>query len=229
MPSVLIGPYLLRNAPGRFRDILTEAGFELVDPTGGPPLSRDELLPHLPRIDAMIAGGERMTPELFAMAPRLRAIARTGVGYDLIDMAAATQHRVAVSDHPGDQPGERRRADDGPLLALARRIVSNDRLIHEGGWDRSLVDPVRGKTLGLIGMGRIGRAVAVRARRSGCDLVAFDTVLDAEFDRRHGIRRLSLDELVRCSDVVSLHVPLTDVTRGMVNRDFLARMRPAPT
>ena len=86
MPSVLIGPYLLRNAPGRFRDILTEAGFELIDPQGGPALSREELLPYLPRIDAMIAGGERMTPELFAMAPRLRAIARTGVGYDLIDL-----------------------------------------------------------------------------------------------------------------------------------------------
>ena len=73
MPSVLIGPYLLRNAPGRFRDILTEAGFEPVDPPGGPALSRDELLPYLPRIDALIAGGERMTPELFAMAPRLAA------------------------------------------------------------------------------------------------------------------------------------------------------------
>src|SRR5262249_11861913 len=112
------------------------------------------------------------------------------------------------------------------LLALARRIPSNDRLIHDGGWNRSLVTPVRGKTLGLIGMGRIGRAVAVRARAFKMDVVAFDTILDAEFDREHGIRRLSLDELVRSSDVISLHVPLTESTRGMVNRDLLARMRP---
>ena len=77
-------------------------------------------------------------------------------------------------------------------------------------------------TLGLIGMGRIGRAVAVRARAFRMDLVAFDTVVDAEFDREHGIRRLPLDELLACSDVVSLHVPLTEATRGMVNRDFLA-------
>src|SRR5262245_1178957 len=76
MPSVLICPYLLRRATGRFRDILTEAGFDPIDPEGGPALSREELLPYLPRIDAMIAGGERMTPELFALAPRLRAIAR---------------------------------------------------------------------------------------------------------------------------------------------------------
>ena len=112
------------------------------------------------------------------------------------------------------------------LLALARRIPSNDRVIHEGGWDRSLVTPVRGMTLGLIGMGRIGRAVAVRARAFRMHLVAFDTVVDAEFDREHGIDRLPLDELLACSDVVSLHVPLTEATRGMVNRDFLARMRP---
>ena len=226
MPSVLIGPYLLRNAPGRFRDILTEAGFEPIDPEGGAALSREELLPYLPRIDALIAGGERMTPDLFAMAPRLRAIARTGVGYDLIDMAAATQHRVAVSITPGTNQESVAEQTLALLLALARRIPSNDRLIHEGGWDRSLVTPVRGMTLGLIGMGRIGRAVAVRARAFRMNLVAFDTILDAEFDREHGIRRLSLDELLQFSDVVSLHVPLTDGTRGMVNREFLGRMRP---
>ena len=208
MPSVLIGPYLLRNAPGRFRDILTEAGFEPIDPQGGPALSREELLPYLPRIDAMIAGGERMTPELFAMAPRLRAIARTGVGYDLIDVPAANQHRVAVTITPGTNQESVAEQTLALLLAMARRIPSNDRLIHKGGWDRSLVTPVRGMTLGLVGMGRIGRAVAVRARAFRMDLVAFDTVVDAEFDREQGIRRLPLDELLACSDVVSLHLPL---------------------
>ena len=89
--------------------------------------------------------------------------------------------------------------------------------------------PIRGRTLGLIGMGRIGRAVAVRARAFRMRVVAFDTVLHNEFDERHGIERLPLDEILACSDVVSLHVPLTPATRGMVNRDFLARMRRVPT
>jgi len=81
-------------------------------------------------------------------------------------------------------------------------------------------------TLGLIGLGRLGRAVASRAQAFRMRLVAHDTVLDAEFDRRHGIERLSLEELLACSDAVSLHLPLTEATRGLVNREFLARMRP---
>ncbi len=136
MPSVLIGPYLLRNAPGRFRDILTEAGFEPIDPEGGFALSRDEIIPYLPEIDAMIAGGERMTSDLFAMAPRLRAIARAGVGYDLIDVPAATEHRVAVTITPGTNQESVAEQTFALILALARRIVANDRIIHAGGWDR---------------------------------------------------------------------------------------------
>ncbi len=224
MPRILIAPYLLRNQPGRFREILTDAGFEPVDPEGDYSLTSDQLRPHLPVIDAMIAGGERMTPDVFELAPKLRVIARTGVGYDLIDVDAATAHGVAVTITPGTNQDSVAEQTWALLLALAKRIVPNDRCVHGGGWDRALVTPVRGMTLGLVGMGRIGRAVALRARAFRVRVVAFDTILDAEFDQRHEIDRLSLDELLACSDVVSLHIPLTETTRGMVNRDFLAKM-----
>ena len=224
MPRVLIAPYLLRNQPGRFREILTDAGFEPVDPEGDYSLTPDQLRPHLPKIDAMIAGGERLTPESFELAPNLRVIARTGVGYDLIDVDAATAHRIAVTITPGTNQDSVAEQTWAMLLALARRIVSNDRTVHGGGWDRTLVTPVRGMTLGLVGMGRIGRAVALRAPAFRVRVVAFDTIQDAEFDQRNGIERLPLDELLACSNVVSLHVPLNEATRGMVNRDFLAKM-----
>jgi D-3-phosphoglycerate dehydrogenase / 2-oxoglutarate reductase len=226
MPRVLIGPYLLRNQPGPFRQILTDAGFELIDPVGDFSLTAAQLRPHLPELDAMLAGGERMTPDLFAIAPRLRAIARTGVGYDLIDLAAASAHKVAVTITPGTNQDSVAEQTMALLLALLRRVIHNDRAIHSGGWDRTLVAPVRGQTLGLIGMGRIGRAVALRALAFKMRVVAFDTYLNAEFDVRHGIERLSLDELLTTSDLVSLHLPLTEATRGMVNKEFLARMRP---
>jgi phosphoglycerate dehydrogenase-like enzyme len=226
MPRVLIGPYLLRKQPGRFRQILTDAGFEIIDPHGDFSLTREQLHPFLGSIDALIAGGERMSADLFPLAPKLRVIARTGVGYDLIDIESASAHKVAVTITPGTNQDSVAEQTWALLLAMPRRIVHNDRVIHGGGWDRALVRPVRGMTLGLIGMGRIGRAVAMRAPGFQVRVVAFDTIVDADFDQRHGIKRMSLDDLLACSDFVSLHVPLTDATRGMVNREFMAKMKP---
>ena len=111
MPTVLIGPGSLRNQPGPFREILTAAGFRSIDPIGGPVLTESELRAALPEADAIIAGGERLTAEILALAPRLRVIARTGVGYDAVDVAAATARKIPVVDHARDEPGERGRAD----------------------------------------------------------------------------------------------------------------------
>lgn len=226
MPSVLVGPYLLRGKDGGFRRILSEAGFTVVDPVGDFSLTADQLRPHLPDLDALLAGGERMTPAMFDLAPKLRVVARTGVGYDLIDVAAATARKVAVSITPGTNQGSVAEQTFALILALARRIVHNDRVIHAGGWDRALVEPVRGKTLGLIGMGRIGKATAVRARAFEMRVFACDPTPDPEFDARHQIDRLPLDELVSESDYVSLHLPLTPESRGMVDRRFIERMKP---
>jgi phosphoglycerate dehydrogenase-like enzyme len=226
MPSVLIGPYLLRNQPGPFRKLLSDAGFEIIDPVGDFALTADELRKYLPRADAMLAGGERLTTEMFDIAPWLRVIARTGVGYDLIDLKAASSHNVVVTITPGTNQDSVAEQTFALLLALCRSIVTNDRTIHQGGWDRQLVAPVRGKTLGLVGLGRIGQAVAVRASAFGMKIVAYDPLADGAFDDRYQIRRVSLDDLLGQSDIVSLHAPLTESTRGMVNRTFLAKMRP---
>jgi len=227
MPSVLVAPYLLRNQPGTFRKILTDAGFTLIDPIGDFALTADELRHYLPQTDAMMAGGERMTPEMFAIAPRLRVIARTGVGYDLVDLKAATAHKVAVTITPGTNQESVAEQTLALILALLRKIAVNNQEIHNGGWDRRLVSPIRGKSLGLVGLGRIGRATALRARAFGMTVLAYDPVAPVtDFDTQHEILRVGLDELLDKSDVVSLHLPLSDATRGMVDRDFLARMRP---
>lgn len=227
MPNVLVAPYLLRNQPGTFRKILTDAGFTLVDPVGDFALNADELRRYLPNTDALIAGGERMTPEMFALAPRLRVVARTGVGFDLVDLKAATEHRVAVTITPGTNQESVAEQTIALLLALLRKIVPNNTEIHSGGWDRRLVSPMRGKSLGLVGLGRIGRAVASRARAFGMTVLAYDPIAPTiDFDRQYEIIRVGLDELLAESDVVSLHLPLSNTTRGIVNRDFLAKMRP---
>jgi phosphoglycerate dehydrogenase-like enzyme len=227
MPTVLIGPGPLRNQPGPFRELLTAAGFRCVDPPGDHTLSAQEVRATLPEADAFIAGGELVSAELIALAPKLRVIARTGVGYDAVDVAAATARKIPVVITPGTNQESVAEQAFALILALSRNIVNNCNSIRTGGWDRTMVQPVRGKTLGLVGLGRIGRAMATRALAFGMRVVAFDPIAaDTDFETRHGIDRLSLDELLAASDIVSLHSPLTNETRGMINRTTLTRMRP---
>jgi D-3-phosphoglycerate dehydrogenase len=227
MPTVLIGPGTLRNKPGPFREILADAGFRCIDPPGDHTLTEPELRAALPEADALIAGAEFITSDLIARAPRLRAIARTGVGYDAVDVAAATARSIPVMITPGTNQESVAEQAFALLLALTRNVVGNHNTIRAGGWDRTLVQPLRGKTLGLIGLGRIGRAVATRALAFGMSVVAFDPLAaDADFEDRHGIRRLGLDDVLAASEVVSLHSPLNDETRGLINRATLAKMRP---
>ena len=230
MPTVLIGPGILRNQPGPFREILTAAGFRSIDPIGGPILTESELRAALPEADAFIAGGERVTAEILALAPRLRVIARTGVGYDAVDIPAATARKIPVVITPGTNQESVAEQAFALLLGLTRNVVNNCQTIRAGGWDRTLVQPLRGKTLGLVGLGRIGRAMATRALAFGMRVVAYDPIAASDdFEARHDIRRLGLDELLAAADVVSLHSPLTEETRGLINRTRLAKMRPAPT
>jgi phosphoglycerate dehydrogenase-like enzyme len=227
MPTVLVTPEPLRGKPGPFREILRSGGFdEFIDAQGQATITEEQLREVLPRADAMLAGGEWITAELLDLAPRLRVIARTGVGYDAIDIAAATARKIPVVIVPGTNQESVAEHAFALLLAVCRDIVVNDKLMRGGGWTRELLRPLRGRTMGLVGLGRIGRAVATRAVAFGMKLAAFDPLLDPEFDARHGIARMDLDELLAASDVVSLHLPLSPETRGIINRATLAKMRP---
>jgi phosphoglycerate dehydrogenase-like enzyme len=225
MPNVLIAPAPLRNRPGRFRSVLEAGGFTAIDIAGNSTLTESELRPVLPKIDAMLAGGELLSAEMLDLAPRLRVIARTGVGYDAIDIAAATARRIIVAITPGTNQESVAEQTFALYLALARNVVHNALVIRTGGYDRSLVQPVRGKTMGLFGLGRIGRAVASRAIAFGMRVLAFDTLADQQFASAHGVQLVDFDRLLAESDVVSLHVPLTPETRHMMNRATFARMK----
>lgn len=226
MPTVLITPEPLRNQPGSYREIFASAGFRCVDFQGEQLPSEASLCAIVPEVDAIVAGGEPLTAQVIAAAPRLRVIARTGVGYDAVDVAAATARSIAVAITPGTNQESVAEQAFALLLALTRSIVKNDRIIHQGGWDRTLVQPLRSKTLGLVGLGRIGRAMASRALAFGMRVIAYDPVADPDFDARHGIGRVPFEELLAASDVVSLHLPLTPQTRGLIDARALARMKP---
>ena len=190
MPTVLLGAEPIRHQPGPFRTLLENAGFRVVAPLTTSRLTDADLLEWLPRCDSIIAGGETISGPIIAASPNLRAIARTGVGYDAVDVAAATSRQIAVTITPGANQDAVAEQTFALLLALVKDVVKHDRSIRSGVWDRSpLPRPIRGRTMGIVGMGRIGRAVATRSVAFGMRVVAFEPTPDPEFDARYGIAR----------------------------------------
>lgn len=226
MPNVLIGPSPLRHQPGPFRDLLVASGFTPIDPEGNNTLNEAQIHRYLPEADAMLAGGESLSASLLANAPRLRVIARTGVGYDAVDLPTAHAQGIVVTITPGVNHGSVAEQTFALLLALSRQVIPNDREIREGGWSRALVRPIRESTFGILGLGRIGRAVATRARAFEMTVIAHDDQPPGAFEQEHGIERASLESVLARSDILSLHLPLTPETQGLIRRDTLAKMKP---
>jgi D-3-phosphoglycerate dehydrogenase len=225
MPKVLIMPTPLRHRPGRYREILAAAGFEPIDPPGDHRLSEADLVEAVPEADAILAGGDPVTARIIAAGARLRAIARAGVGFESVDVAAASARAIAVAITPGANHEAVAEHTLAMILALARNLQGNDRMVREGGWERRPVRPLRGTTLGVVGLGRIGRATAAKATALGMRVLAHDRSANPEFEAAQRITRVGLDELLEAADVVSAHLPLNHQTRGFFDRHAFARMR----
>ena len=176
-----------------------------------------------PDAEVLAVVAEEVGDAVLDLLPSLRLVANYGVGYDLVDVDACARRSVAVSNTPDALGIATADLTMALVLAVRRRIVEADRFVRDGKWGTQWVsgelmgDEVGGATLGLVGFGRIGRAVAVRAEPFGMRVVRTRRSLDAE--------SLDLDELLRVSDVVSLHVPLDDDTRGLIDARRLASMR----
>src|ERR1700749_4481602 len=151
MPNVLIMPTPLRHRPGRYREVLASAGFTAIDPPGYHRLSELDLIEALPEADAILAGGDPVTARMIESAPRLRAIARAGVGYESVDLKTATSRRIAVAITPGANHDSVAEQVFALHLALTRNVMGNDRSVRGGGWDRRPVKPLRGTTMGIVG------------------------------------------------------------------------------
>jgi phosphoglycerate dehydrogenase-like enzyme len=219
-------------------DFLEEAGVEapILQDVAHLVLARavdeSQLLPHLPRADAILLFHEiaMLTEATFANAPRCKVVVRAGVGYNNIDLDAAGRHGVIVCNVP--DYGTEEVADHAImfLLAVARRLVPCHTAIRAGDWHYQTAvgaPRLRGKTLGIVGCGRIGSATALRARALGLDVVFFDPYVEEGRDKALGVRRVyDLGELLHQSHFVSLHCYLDEGTFHLINAETLARMRP---
>jgi D-3-phosphoglycerate dehydrogenase len=176
----------------------------------------------------IVRSGTRVDGPLLELAERLEVIGRAGVGVDNIDMRAATRRGVAVINAPGGNTSSTAELAFALLLAAARRVAEADRSVREGRWERKTLRgrQLRGNTLGVIGAGRIGTEVARRAHAFGMRILAYDPYLSAERAADARLERVELDELLERADFVTVHVPLTEQTRGMIGVEEIARMKP---
>ena len=209
------GIALLRDVPS----------FEVDDVPTLPP---DELLRRIAEYDAVIVrSATKITDKVLAAGTRLRVVGRAGAGVDNIALDQATERGVAVINAPAEITVAVAELFFGSVLALIRHIPRATASMHEGRWERAALmgTELRGKTLGIIGLGRIGAAVAQRARAFGMDVIAFDAyVPDERFAMLQARRAATLDALLAVSHICTVHAPLADETRGMLDAAALARL-----
>jgi phosphoglycerate dehydrogenase-like enzyme len=226
MSKVLIAPMTLVNVDGAFRRMLLDEGFEIVNSPRAGQLTEDELLQALEGISAALAGSEPYTPRVLAAHPQLRVIARAGVGYDAVDVPAATAHGVAVTITPNTNQGAVAEHAFALILALAKNLVAQHLDTVAGRWPRGANVPLRGTTLGLAGLGRIGKAVVERGVAFGMKVIAYEPYPDRDFCARYNVTLVPFEQLLAESDWLSLHIPMTAQSKHLINRKTLGLMKP---
>jgi len=199
-------------------------GEVIYNPTGKP-LKSAEVGALLPGIDGYIAGLDEIDAPALSKADRLKVISRYGVGVDSVDLAAAREKGIVVTNTPGANSSSVAELALGLMLALARQIPEAVEAVHQGKWPRYSGVSLEGKTIGILGLGAIGKQLARRLAGFDCRLIAYDPIADAAFASTHQIELSSMESVVEQADFLSLHLPLLPETRNLVNDDFLARMK----
>ncbi|HUZ85518.1 MAG TPA: phosphoglycerate dehydrogenase [Candidatus Baltobacterales bacterium] len=190
------------------------------------PLGSDELAEALVQVDAVLAGLDRFDESVFARTPRLRVVARYGAGVDNIDLVGAARNGIVVTNTPGANANAVAELTIALLLALARPLLRAVESVRLGEWTAPRGFEIAGRTLGLVGLGAVGRLVATKASELGCHVVACDPLVGEAEARAVGAQLVTREHVVAVADVLSLHVPLTAETRDMVDRRLLQSMKP---
>lgn len=207
-------------------DLLSKQGYEV---DYKPDISPDELLKIIGQYDALIVRSRtKVTREVIEAGENLKVIARAGVGVDNIDVAAATERRIPVVNAPASLTTSVAELTLGHMLSLARQIPRANAGMKAGKWEKKafMGTELKGKTLGLVGIGRIGAEVCRLCQAFGMDVIAYDPYLTAEAISKMGAEKVDLDDVLKRADYVSIHVPKTPETEGMIGIEALRLMKP---
>lgn len=207
-------------------EMLEKAGLEVIRNETGGILDREAMKRLLADCEGVIVGVDPLDTQVMAAAPRLRAIAKYGVGVDNIDLEAARARGIKVSRTVGANAEAVADYAMTLMLAVARRAAAIDARCRRGDWGKITTRDVSGGVLGLLGLGAIGRLVARRAQGFGMTVMAYDPFWDEDYARVNGIVKASPEEICARADVISLHLPLTEETRGTIGAPELAQMKP---
>ena len=199
-------------------------GYPVLFASGGD-LPEEALSPYLPEICASICSGDFWTEKVLDAAPQLQVLSRMGVGCDRIDIGAATRKGVAVVTTPGMNAPDVAEYTFALMLAATRRICFGNAAVHSGTWPKIFGHSLYGKTLGIVGLGNIGRKLVDLVRGFNMHVLAFDLQKDANYAQESGINYVSLDTLTAQSDIISIHMPLTSDTHGIIGAEAFAHMK----
>jgi len=226
MPAVLIThPRLIPEGP--HSEILRAAGFEIRLPPPEADTMQPEVLSQLlGDAEAAIAGMEPYNRQVIKGAEHLRVVARCGVGYESVDVAACDARNIAVTITPGTNEHSVAEHALAMIMALSRGFPGRDLVVrNRRPWQKAALPRLAGRTVGIVGLGRIGKALAIRLPSLQVTTIAFEPFPDHEFVKNNNIELTELDDLLRRSDIVSLHSPVTEDTRDLINHERLSLMK----
>ncbi len=209
------------------KQILIDAGHEIKMITQDKPLQAEELIPLITGADAIIAGLDFITADVIkAGSPTLKIVARNGVGYDRVDLNAAKQNNVYVTITPGANSISVCELAFSFITGLSRKVHMMDRNVRAGSWKREPGLELNGKTIAIFGTGAIGRNLATRCAAFGMKVLAYDLVKNNELQEKYGVKYVDdVNALFEAADFISLHLPATDETRRMINKQSISKMK----
>lgn len=228
--KVLLTTTSYQDTPGSHHDLLESQGWDITRERG--PLSESRMLELAEMgFDAFLCGDDAITHAVIEKSlPQLKVISKYGIGLDKIDVAFATEQKIPVLNTPGVNHTTVAEHTFGLLLGITKKIIENAADVSSGmwtaGWKKPVGHEILGSTMGIIGLGRIGKEVATRAKAFGMSVIAYDPYFDEAFAATNDVKRCAcMDEVLLGANVVSLHCFLDEKTRGMINREKIAEMK----
>ena len=223
--KILITPRSFASTSDKPMKMLTEKGYEIQLNDIGRPYKKEEMLNLVSDIDGIIMGIDELSAEIIEKANKLKVISRYGTGFDNIDINMATNKKIIVTNTPTANVDAVADLTFGLILSLARRIPEADKKTKSGKWEKIIGKSVWKKTLGIIGLGKIGRQVVKRARGFKMNILVYDLIKDKKFAPRYGIKYVNLEKLLQKSDYITIHIPLNDATRGIISYKELGKVK----